>query len=102
MDIKEKMIMSRLSRVYRANNNLTQTELGKMCGVSQRIISYLENLNENNLSKISKHQIEKIKKILEVYIGLQTIDNNQTQNGINVCKKLINVDNNSKNVYNHE
>ncbi|MDD2649820.1 MAG: helix-turn-helix transcriptional regulator [Candidatus Cloacimonetes bacterium] len=41
----EKVEIARASRVYRAVHRLSQSELGALCGLSQRIISFVENEN---------------------------------------------------------
>ena len=61
MEKCEKVKIAEQVRVYRARRKLSQAEFGKLMGLSQRLISYIEN----DVFKVSDDRIQAIKTVIE-------------------------------------
>ena len=61
MEKFEKVKIAKLSRVYRAEKDLSQSELAKKAGVCQEQVSYMEN---EQFGKISDEKIFAIMRII--------------------------------------
>lgn len=62
MENTEKNDISKKVRVYRATKRLTQKQFGALCGLSQRIVSYIE---KEELQKVSEKNLLKVNTILQ-------------------------------------
>ena len=60
MEKLKKMEIAEKARVYRAKNRIRQHDLALLCGVSQRIISFLETESWDKISEIKIDLIARV------------------------------------------